>query len=51
MTLKGLPIGFEPSGKGFHDGIAALREFVIDLSFNRSDLCTQKLDVLRDLFL
>ncbi len=25
MTLKGLPIGFEPGGEGFDDGIAALR--------------------------
>ena len=25
MTLKGLPIGFELGGKGFDDGIAALR--------------------------
>ena len=25
MTLKGLPIGFEPGGKGFDDGVAALR--------------------------
>ncbi len=25
MTLKGLPIGFEPGGKGFDYGVAALR--------------------------